>query len=211
MACEHKFYDYLHLKALYFEPKTLIIGTFNPEWPIDNHAEWFYGRTGNNYFWDVLPRMFNTEGLRHAGPVEWKNFCHQQKVVITDLIASIEDADEHNPHHLEVIGEFMDAEFANVFNEFERTGIIGLLQQHPTISAVYFTRQEGVELFDVEINEVIAYCHQNDIYFSHLLTPSKNARFQMRGWEPQDPNMARTLPNFIYEKWCDNWNQNINQ
>jgi len=210
MACQHKFYDYLHLNDLDFEPEVLIIGTFNPEWPADNYAIWFYGRTGNNYFWDILPRMFNAEGLRHAGPIQWKNFCHQHCIAITDFIAVIEDANEQNLLHFEVISKFIDSEFADHFNEFERTDILNLLQEHPTIHSVYFTRQPGVDLFDVEIDEVKAYCQQNDIYFSHLLTPSKNARFQMGGWQPQDPNMERTLPNFIYEKWGDNWNQNNN-
>jgi len=47
MACNHKFIEYLNLENLDFEPTTLIVGTFNPEWPAGNQAEWFYGRTHN--------------------------------------------------------------------------------------------------------------------------------------------------------------------
>lgn len=206
MACKHKFYKYLHLKNLDFEPKTLIIGTFNPSWPEDNYAAWFYGRTNNNYFWDVLPRMFNLPSLRKdGGPKEWKTFCSQNKVAITDFIASINDADEGNEAHCGVISKFKDTEFADTFDEFERTGIVDLLRDHPSIRSVYCTRQEGVKLFDDEIKYIKEYCNRNAIYFSHLLTSSANARFQMRGYEPADPSLKRSLANFIYEKWLEKW------
>jgi len=41
MPCFHKFLNYLNLETLDFEPTTLIVGTFNPEWPIGNNAMWF--------------------------------------------------------------------------------------------------------------------------------------------------------------------------
>jgi hypothetical protein len=75
----------------------------------------------------------------------------------------------------------------------------------PTIEKVYFTRNLGVTLFDNKINEIKSYCSNNKIYFSHLLTPSANARFKMRGWVPQAFNLERNLSNFIYEKWLYNW------
>lgn len=206
MACKHKFYSYLHLRKLDFEPETLMIGTFNPAWPKDNYALWFYGRTNNNYFWDVLPRMFNQPSLRKdGGPKEWKSFCTQNKVAITDFIAAIPDADEKNEQHYEIISKFRDAEFADMFNGFERTGIVDLLRNYPSIRSVYCTRQAGVKLFDEEIRHIKEYCNRNAIYFSYLLTPSANARFQMRGYEPTDPSLKRSLANFIYEKWLERW------
>ena len=63
-----------------------------------------------------------------------------------------------------------------------------------------------MNLFDNEISIINNYCVNNDIRFSYLMTPSKNARFQMRGYEPQNPNLERNLSNFIYEKWLENWN-----
>ena len=63
MACNHKFQNELSLQGLDYVPTTLIVGTFNPEWPEGNNARWFYGRTDNNYFWDLLPKMFGDEGL----------------------------------------------------------------------------------------------------------------------------------------------------
>jgi hypothetical protein len=206
MACRHKFYNYLNLENLDFKPETLIIGTFNPEWPLDNYSEWFYGRTDNNYFWEVLPRIYNVQSLRNENSYSWKNFCRNKRIAITDLISSINDAVEENNSHFEIISNFKDKEFESEFNDFEITDIINLLEKHKSINSVYFTRQFGINLFDVKINEIMNYCTKHNIYFSTLLTPSKNARFQMKGYIPSNTILERTLPNFIYEKWIENWN-----
>lgn len=97
MACKHKFYNDLN-PILDFEPETLIVGTFNPEFPSTNKAEWFYGRIKNN-FWYVLPKVYGDESLRGKSPKEWKQFCKKRKIIITDLIASIDDADRTNEEH----------------------------------------------------------------------------------------------------------------
>jgi hypothetical protein len=207
MGCNHKFYEYLNLEKINFKPQLLIIGTFNPEWPEGNYAEWFYGRTGNNYFWEILPRMFQEESLRDSPPDDWKSFCSEKRIAITDLIASIRDAEPNNPNHFDVISKFKDTEFAATFNDFEITDILGILNNNPTIEKVFFTRNAGVNLFDDEINPISTFCENNNIHFSHLLTPSGNARFQMGGYEPQDPNLERNLPNFIYENWLENWGE----
>lgn len=206
MACHHKFTEYLNIQNIAFEPKFLIIGTFNPEWPEDNYAEWFYGRTNNNYFWETLPKMFQEESLRiNFNHKDWKNFCSRNQVAITDLITSINDAEQENLNHFEVISKFKDTEFATTFQDFEMTNVIKILENNPSIKKVFFTRNPGVALFDNEINIINEYCLNNKIPFSYLLTPSKNARFQMKGYKPQNPNLERTLPNFIYERWLENW------
>ncbi len=206
MPCRHKFIENLSCANVNYQPEILIIGTFNPEWPADNYANWFYGRTNNNYFWETLPRMFNEGSLRNLNHVDWKKFCSLKKIVITDLISSINDANEENPIHFEIISKFKDTEFAENFNDFEMTNILGILENNPTIKKVFFTRNPGVELFDNQIEIIHDFCNNNNIYFSHLMTPSKNARFQMRGWNPQMPDLDRNLSNFIYENWLDKWN-----
>ena len=207
MACNHKFQQYLNCENLTFNPETLIIGTFNPVWPIDNYSTWFYGRTNNNYFWEILPRMFGLESLRiQNAKLNWTLFCNRKKVAITDLIYSIDDANQNNENHLEIISKFKDTEFAETFNDFVFTNIIKILNDNKSIKSVYFTRKAGIELFDDQINTIKNYCETHKIYFSNLVTPSKNARFQMRGWNPENPNLTRNLPNFIYSKWLENWN-----
>lgn len=208
MPCRHKFINNLSCTNIDYQPKILIIGTFNPEWPTDNYANWFYGRTNNNYFWETLPRMFNEDSLLKLNHIAWKKFCALKKIIITDLISSINDANEDNLTHFEIISKFRDIEFAKHFNGFEMTNILGILENNPSIEKVFFTRNSGVELFDNQIEIIREFCTNNNIYFSHLLTPSKNARFQMRGWNPQTPDLERNLSNFIYEKWLNKWNQN---
>jgi hypothetical protein len=205
MPCHHKFIENLNCLELGFQPQILIIGTFNPEWPLNNYASWFYGRTNNNYFWDVLPRMFGDESLRHSNAINWKNYCSDKRIAITDLISSINDADQENPSHFEIISKFKDTEFAKTFNHFEMTDVIQILENNSSIEKVFFTRNSGVELFDAQIQIVREYCQLNDIYFSNLLTPSGNARYQMGGWNPQMLGLERNLRNFIFEKWISNW------
>ena len=144
MPCTHKFADYLNLDHLDFEPTTLIVGTFNPGWEnINNNAQWFYGRTRNNYFWDVLPRLYENRNLRQENHIEWKQFCSRNSIALTDLLQSINDANPEDPNHIAAIQNFKDTEIANVFNDFIPTNIIEILQNNPTINKVYLTRQLG--------------------------------------------------------------------
>ena len=125
MPCLHKFYEELYLENISYKPETLIIGTFNPAWPETNHAQWFYGRTHNsngtqsNNFWDVLPRIYegDSASLIQATPLEWKNFCMRNKIAITDLIYSIDDADENNPLHISCLGTYDDKKIAELFSD----------------------------------------------------------------------------------------------
>lgn len=204
MPCPHKFLDDLNLDRLDFEPETLIVGTFNPAWPANNQAEWFYGRTGN-YFWDVLPSIYGEPGLRnipmHEKPKSWKNFCSRNKVGITDLIRCINDAHE-NDHEL-LIGNYRDDIIAANFHDFEFTDIIGLLQRFPTIKNVYLTTQANISLFNDLWSTIEEYCdnHEQDYNCRRLLTPSAGARFQMKNYVPQNIVIQPMLANFIYESW----------
>ena len=107
MACKHKFNENLNLENLDFEPEVLIVGTFNPAWPENNQATWFYGRTARNYFWDVLPALYLQPALRnipaHEKPLAWKEFCSKHRIALTDLISCINTADLNNVEHQQLI------------------------------------------------------------------------------------------------------------
>src|SRR5579862_8159173 len=108
MPCLHKFHEYLELETIDFEPNTLIVGTFNPAWPAENPAEWFYGRIRNNYFWDVLPRIYDPIlNLRRGNHLQWKQFCSVNGIALTDFITSINDADEANEEHQEILASYL--------------------------------------------------------------------------------------------------------
>jgi hypothetical protein len=206
MACEHKFIDYLTLERLDFEPTTLIVGTFNPAWPKENQAKWFYGRTRNNYFWDILPSLYNVESLRkEAQPTDWKQFCRNNKIAITDLITSIDDAEIGNPQHVKYLEGYKDSAIAQQFKDLKPTDIVALLQKYPTIQYVYLTRQSGISYFDGLWQPIEEYCCQSALTTKTLLTPSGNARFQMGDYKKDNPSIKFPLRNFIFDAWKKEW------
>ena len=206
MACQHKFSDYLELGLLDFEPTTLVIGTFNPEWPAGNYAEWFYGRTGNNYFWDVLPRLYNPDlNLRNENAKSWKAFCSEKKIAITDLITCIMDADQDNSSHQKLLGNYQDSAIAKSFNNFETTKIVDILKKWPSIRHVYLTRQNGNPFYDKLWAPIKEYCNNKGLEAHCLLTPSAGARFKVRAYKEENPNDPTPLRNFIYQAWKNQW------
>lgn len=206
MPCNHKFSEYLNLNNLDFEPTTLIVGTFNPSWPEGNQAEWFYGRTARNYFWDVLPRLYGKESLRKSNKKEWVSFCKENGILITDLITTIQDADEENKEHREILKSYLDTSIADYFNDFSFTDIESILNRYPTIKNIYLTRNEGVELFDVEWNKIkVLVSNKEGYHIKNLLTPSASARFQIKEYKINNPNDKTPLRNFIFEVWEKNW------
>ncbi len=178
MPCDHKFKSYLNLGRIDFEPKTLIVGTFNPEWPVNNPAEWFHGRTANNYFWDVLPRLYGEQSLINATPAEWKLFCHNNQIAITDLISSIDDADPNNREHVKALAVYADNAIIHNFEDFAYVNVVKLLQLHPTIENVYLTREITETYWRHLWNPVAYYCSQNNIHERKLKSPTVSPRFK---------------------------------
>lgn len=84
--------------------KVLIIGTFNPSddsCTKENDAHWFYGRSKSK-FWRYFPMALTGNSLHpsdtHAGHTEtWMDYCVKNKIVIIDLIKSI-DVDDVLPN-----------------------------------------------------------------------------------------------------------------
>jgi len=210
MPCPHKFQEYLNLEKLDFQPETLIVGTFNPAWPEGNYAEWFYGRIRNNYFWDVLPRLIDPQlNLRTKGidASQWKLFCKENKIALTDLIYSIENADSENPDHQKALKSYSDASISNDFSAITFTDIVGIIQRFPTIQNVYLTTQAKIELFNAKWSEVEAFGEMNGVNVKRLLTPSASARFQMGDYKSENPQDKTPLRNFIYKSWRETWDK----
>lgn len=209
MACLHKFHEYLNLANLDFEPTTLIVGTFNPSWPVGNNAKWFYGRVRNNYFWDVLPRLYNPGlNLRGSNTNDWKLFCSQNKIALTDIISSINNANENNPEHQDILRTYDDTSISDYFDDFTFTDISAILEENPTIKYVYLTRQEGITLFDQQWALVEQFRIENperNIRIRNLMTPSASARFQIKSYKLANPNDPTPLRNFIFQNWRQQW------
>jgi len=209
MPCPHKFAADLDLTRINFAPVTLIVGTFNPSWPEDNQAEWFYGRTRNNYFWDVLPRLHDPLlNLRTFGKRDWTSFCRDHGVALTDLISVIEDANEADVIHRKLLGKYLDSDIALRFREFAFTDLTGLLQKYPTIQNVYLTRQPGISCFDSRwalVEQFAAEHPERELHVRQLLTPSASARFQIAPFQAANPGLAEPLRHFIHQAWSQQW------
>jgi len=212
MPCNHKFIEDLNLENLDFQPITLIVGTFNPAWPVNNQAQWFYGRTARNYFWDVLPALYQQAGLRNIPaadkPSVWKRFCKTNRIAITDLIRSVNDADALNNEHNTFLGDYSDSNIANRFNDFALIDVVRILQNNPSIKSVYLTTRAQIPFFNEIWNAIENYCLERNIHCRRLLTPSGSARYQIpAGYVPQFPVYNGILANFILENWHQEWHQ----
>lgn len=206
MPCYHKFQHHLNLTRLDFEPNTLIVGTFNPAWPASNTAEWFYGRTASNYLWDVLPRLYGAQSLINATAAEWKQFCRDRKIAFTDLISCIDDAEPDNPAYARMLGGFSDDAIEHNFDDFSYVNIVQLLQRHPSIRNVYFTRGVTEAFWRHLWNPVMQYCNMHQIHERKLLTPSGNASYQHSAYNNQHPeNKISLLEDYILMRWQGEW------
>ncbi|GAA4459601.1 hypothetical protein GCM10023093_00850 [Nemorincola caseinilytica] len=207
MACRHKFHSYLHLERLEHEPTTLIVGTFDPEWPTGNTAEWFYGRTGDSYFWNVLPRLYGGASLINASPAEWKRFCSEHGIALTDLIASIDDADPHHRHHPKMLGGFQDKAFVHNFDDFTYVDIVRILQRYPTIRNVYLTRGMTEAFWRHLWTPVMRYCNLNGMHERKLVNPSGSASFQHELYNSEHPDDERieSIEDYILMRWREEW------
>lgn len=212
MACLHKFHNELYLEGLDYNPTTLIVGTFNPAWPDGNVAEWFYGRTHdefgnqNNNFWDVLPRLYGEASLINSEPNEWKTFCRNHSIAITDLIYSIDDADENNVEHTNLLSTYSDKSIAENFTEHTFVNLIQILENNPAITNIYLTRGIGETFWRMLWNPVRAYANQHNKNQCQLLTPSGYAFYQQGRYNNRNPdNQIENLADYILFDWQQKW------
>jgi hypothetical protein len=212
MACVHKFSEYLNLERIDFEPTTLIIGTFNPGWDnINNNASWFYGRTHdlngnqNNNFWDVLPQLYGEQSLINANPSEWKQFCSQKRIAITDIIANIEDADHTNQNDIQSMSTFKDDDIATKFYDYDYVNLVRLLRNHRTITDVYVTRGITEAFWRNAVWQLKRYCHQHGVNLKSIITPSGFAYMQQGAHNRLNPNNQLTLADYILMRWQAEW------
>lgn len=208
MPCYHKFYDELRLTRLTFEPEALIVGSFSPAWPVTNDAGWFYGRTESSCLWDVLPRLYQEPSLINATPQVWRDFCADNKIAITDIIACVEDADQGKPDHQRILGGFSDEAIVHHFGNFEFVDVAGLLKQHPSIKHVYLTRDIRDAFWRHLWGHVIHYANHNELYERQLLTPSVLSKFQHSAYNKLHPEQpVFTLEDYVLMRWQEVWHK----
>ena len=208
MPCNHKFQNELKLELIDHEPTTLIVGTFNPAWPVDNTAAWFYDTSATRYFWDVLPRLYGEGSLVNATQGEWKQFCRDKKIAITDLISSIDDADEDNPEHPKILASYSDKAIAYNFDDFGFVDIVDILRSRPTIRNVYLTRGITEAFWKHIWNPVMQYCNRNDLHERKLLTPADSAQYQHEAYNEQHKeHKIPLIEDYVLMRWQEEWHQ----
>lgn len=203
MACKHKFIDDLYINyAKDWKPEILIVGTFNPEWTDNNSANWFYGRTENNYFWKVLPELFGEKSMLCCNKNEWVSFCKIHKIAITDLIECITTANKEE--HRNIINGFSDKAIVEnfPFKELTTVTITDIIKKTPSIKQVYLTRGASQGLWKKLWNPVKEYCKQNNIYCEELITPSGYAFYQ---YKKEERKIYDSLSTFILARWKEKW------
>lgn len=142
----------------------MIIGTFNPDVEC-NDAKFFYGRA-KNFFWILLPMMFDQESLKGDVPAH-KEFLDEHDIVLSDLILSVE-LDEED------ICNYADDKLLHVI-KYNTQNILQCLKQQKT-KEVYFTRKsfdKSVSGIKNEIMKIQEFCLSNGIKFRFLPTPSR--------------------------------------
>lgn len=179
MPCKHKFAADLDLGYVDWEVKTLIIGTFNPEWKSckNNSAQWFYGRTTRNEFWSILPKVHGEPSLLTGHRSQWLEFCKRNGLAITDIIRSLKNADENVASHREVICKFKDDDFAQF--DIEVTDIPSILEKHPSIKQLCLTRQTLGPIWNQCFADTFKWINSNrarNINSRFLRSPSRGAR-----------------------------------
>lgn len=206
MPCRHKFYSELNLAHLDYEPETLIVGTFSPEWPEDNTAEWFYGRTDESLFWDVLPGVYGAAPMRNSSADEWRQFCRARKIALTDLISEIEDAEAVNKKHQKMLGGFSDKAIMHNFDDFAFTNIVGLLQQQGSIRNIYLTRGITEAFWRHLWSPVMRYANAQGVHERILLTPDESASYQYEAHNAAHPHASLpSLADYLVMRWKEVW------
>lgn len=128
------------LKPKLYNPEILILGTFNPNTPNDNHADFFYGR---NWFWPAFKNLFIKNDLielnrrmpSNGKPVyplnpelnEVFEICKRGKITFADLITCVfPDTDQYIILKNDNV-VFNNEEF-NLINDNIRDGVKGLAE-----------------------------------------------------------------------------------
>jgi len=203
MPCNHKFKGDLNIDySKTYNPTTLVVGTFNPEWPDNNSANWFYGRIESNYFWNILPKIYNEESLLCSDESKWLQFCSKKKIAITDLIASIKSANKET--HMSIISGYSDKSIQDNFkyDELELVPITEILGSNRSIKHVYLTRSAKQGLWKNLWRPIKEYCDENGLSCQELLTPSPYARYQ---YSKEEKERYSSLSEFIAGRWKAKW------
>ena len=204
---KHKFIEDLDFNNVTWEIKTLFVGTFNPGCceANENTADWFYGRTQLNMFWNTVGFLYeNNPMLGSNGNQErFKKFCEKHGIACTDLIKKIVNIDLQNvTDKNDLCAGFSDKKLENfiIAEKVLSTNVAELIANSPklkNLKCVYLTRRTANNPWNRLWNPIVNACNQRKIYTSKLVTPGGFNYFQF------NTNFPRTAEN-LAEIWIRN-------
>jgi hypothetical protein len=200
-SIKHKFQQDLNLDYVNWEVKTLFIGTFNPDCTESkNDAEWFYGRTALNMFWDTLGYIYeNNPNLGAFGnPNQWKQFCKKHKIAVTDLISEIHSLDlKIGVDYNNICVGFSDKKLEQYI---DKNQIVSVKVEELIINSnklkhlknVYLTRKGINSTWNTLWNPILKVCKFNNLHVKTLVTPGGFNYFQFNDLFARTPeNLAK--------------------
>lgn len=198
MPCIHRFLGKYIDNSLFpnWDYDYLFIGTFNPGWTFEKgqNAKYFYGRTRNNYFWDLVPEIWDGVKMRKMDFKRWEDFLKKNRIGVTDIIKKIIDADYTNSIHVEKLFKKTDTGLVTFKKICWNTDeIITRIISKEKLKAIFFTNQKSPDIIEAEIREIEQVAIQNKIPFVRLVTPSSGARFRF-------PKGAKLYPT-LFSEW----------
>ena len=183
MIVKHRFLD----KYPIVGKKILIIGTFNPD-IICNEATYFYSRR-KNYFWDLLPYVFDSKSLKDESVETKISFLNINNIELTDLILSVDILEKDIPF-------YGDDKLNNVI-KWNTNNILNILKKNDT-TEVYFTRKSfdiNVKNIKDEIYKIKNFCKENNIKFEFLPTPARYSnKEKLEKWKTKFTRQDITKP-----------------
>ncbi len=126
-----------------YKPELMIVGTFNPDTPNSNYADFFYGR---NYFWTGFKNLFifnrielngtrmpkNGKPKKPLNPdmAEIKELCQTLKLTFADLITELLHNETPEYNILDNDNVFFNNRTFNLIQDDKKGQIEGLVQLH---------------------------------------------------------------------------------
>ena len=162
----------------------LIVGTFNPSDEScvkKNVSKWFYGRIQNK-FWKYFPTALTNESLhpvdRHnKHPQSWQEYCSNNKIIIIDLIKSIEVKETLNDFGDIEVEDKINHDLSNI-NYFDIDSAFSNIRFKKVIYSLKWSDRKIKKLRILRdvINEKLLNnnCIQNSDQIKYCLTPTRN-------------------------------------
>ena len=211
MSCIHKFNDTKDFKGLIpnWDFDKLVIGTFNPsnDFHESNTANFFLSEEkkiifGMSFLYFTIQNLYPKEDVNLQ-----KSFLKVNKIGITDILTSINDANKNVSNHIQLISTVKDDDLEK-FRSFNwnTKNIINIIHENK-VKEVYFTKlgladQINVKenTFEYQIRLIENYCSKNNIYNKRLHSPTgmglgkgKRVETLKKRWESNGIRLSPSL------------------